>query len=107
MGEDFEAICRAEKTSELLDVFEQHIAGIVKRPLTLADTSLLLSHAERTLAGERVTIRVRGNAKETYKFWNDLAEGAEIPKERWPSTRTVRMLVERLRVRLACREDAA
>lgn len=98
---------RSRKIELLLPVFEAHIAAAVGRagalhPVTnLDDARLVHGNAESSLKGERTTIAFtdsngRVRTKETYVFWNAVADLAGLPLPRYPSVATVRALVRHL-----------
>lgn len=92
---------RNEKINLLLPVFEAHIEAHEHRPLDRLgdDAELIYETAKDLLNGPTVTIHTEYGPKETYVFWNTIASLAGIPEKRYPSTRTIRALVSRLRRR--------
>lgn len=97
---------RAQKIERLLPVFEAHVAavtgltGVFDPKNNLDDARLVAHNAQASLRGETVWIEARTPngriiRKETYSFWNTVADLAGIPDYRYPSIPTIKALARR------------
>lgn len=94
-------IAQNEKIDRLLVVFEAHVAAALHKTAGEldrfgVDAPQIAKSARDTLNGEQVTITTPHGTKETFKFWNVVADLAGLPETRYPSVATIEMLVRRL-----------